>query len=518
MVKAKRAQAQDGPPVKKARVTATAKAKSDAPLPKFSLRIKGSPGPNKGKGKERAVDKAKKRREEEEEDDDDDDDEDDDEEHPALAKTKRAPQPRVLPTSFKIVAGSYEKLLYGLQGTISPSPSPSSPPTSAYTIALTPIFIFPAHVSCIKAAAASPAGGKWLATGSADEIIKIWDLRRRKEVGGLMHHEGASPLTHSRTGADAAARLDNAPRVPLALAPPLRVGGRHALPLPRARLERPPRAQGAQGPRQLRRGAPHRQGRPQRRPRPRAADVGPHARQGQREHQARKRRVPLVLLFPPASDVSTEGEIVRWSTDGALFAVQTGAAIDIYTTGMEVLHTIKHPSRLHDVHFCRCAPGATGELLLAAAEDKLVTVYAVSSDRQTAPKPIATLTGHLNRVKAVSTLEVALPAGVAPREATTLACTVSSDGLVHVYDLAMVPAPGDGDGGEVVGIAPVAVYDTKGTRLTCLTLADGDGDVGGGEAQAGEKRKEREGEESEEEGAEEWPSEQEEEEEEEESE
>jgi WD40 repeat protein len=82
-----------------------------------------------------------------------------------------------------IVAGSYEKLLYGLEGSISDISDWS----------LKPVFIFPAHVSCIKAVAAS-SNGKWLATGSADEIIKVWDLKRRKEVGGLMHHEGMSLL------------------------------------------------------------------------------------------------------------------------------------------------------------------------------------------------------------------------------------------------------------------------------------------------------------------------------------
>jgi protein MAK11 len=94
-----------------------------------------------------------------------------------------------LPTTFKIIAGSYEKLLYGLEGTVVTSES------SSYTFNLKPMFIFPAHVSCIKAVAASPMGGKWLATGSADEIVKVWDLRRRKEIGGLMHHEGMSHIT-----------------------------------------------------------------------------------------------------------------------------------------------------------------------------------------------------------------------------------------------------------------------------------------------------------------------------------
>ena len=88
-----------------------------------------------------------------------------------------------LPTSFKVIAGTYEKLLYGLEGTVSVE-------DGSHKFALTPVFIFPAHISSIKTVAASPRGGKWLATGSADEIIKVWDLRRRKEIGGLMHHEG----------------------------------------------------------------------------------------------------------------------------------------------------------------------------------------------------------------------------------------------------------------------------------------------------------------------------------------
>ena len=88
-----------------------------------------------------------------------------------------------LPSSFVVVAGSYEKLLYGLDGTVTSS-------ESGYEFHLDPIFIFPAHVSSIKAVAASPNGGKWLATGSSDEIVKVWDLARRKEIGGLMHHQG----------------------------------------------------------------------------------------------------------------------------------------------------------------------------------------------------------------------------------------------------------------------------------------------------------------------------------------
>jgi protein MAK11 len=90
------------------------------------------------------------------------------------------------PQTFQVVAGSYEKLLYGLQGVM---PSLSTP-VAERDYSMKPIFIFPAHQACVKTVAASE-GGKWLATGSSDEVVKIWDLRRRKEVGGLQQHTGA---------------------------------------------------------------------------------------------------------------------------------------------------------------------------------------------------------------------------------------------------------------------------------------------------------------------------------------
>lgn len=98
-----------------------------------------------------------------------------------------------LPSTFKVVAGSYEKLLYGLEGSFSYEGEEGA---RTLKVEFKPIFIFPAHVACVKAVAASPVGGKWLATGSSDEIIKVWDLRRRKEMGNLIQHEGAPCNCH----------------------------------------------------------------------------------------------------------------------------------------------------------------------------------------------------------------------------------------------------------------------------------------------------------------------------------
>lgn len=144
----------------------------------------------------------------------------------AKSKTNTKPKedtPHALPSTFNVIAGSYEKLLYGLEG------STTVDEESNVLFHLKPVFIFPAHVSCIKAVAASPEGGKWLATGSADEIIKVWDLRRKKEIGGLMHHEGSSfPAGISaRVGDGRPHRLDNAPELPIAFPSSFRLGGRH---------------------------------------------------------------------------------------------------------------------------------------------------------------------------------------------------------------------------------------------------------------------------------------------------
>jgi protein MAK11 len=121
-----------------------------------------------------------------------------------------------LPRNFKIIAGTYEKLSYGLDARVSISPG------NKLQFSLCPVFAFPAHVSCIKAVAASPQGGKWLATGSADEIIKVWDLRRRKEVGG-MHHQGMALLFLKISNAQSLPGLYNSPPLPLSLTSPLRL-------------------------------------------------------------------------------------------------------------------------------------------------------------------------------------------------------------------------------------------------------------------------------------------------------
>lgn len=85
-------------------------------------------------------------------------------------------------TSYRIVAGSYERLLYGFHVTF--EEDKESIPT------FNTMFSFAAHSSCITAIAAASSESKWLATGAGDETVRVWDLKKKKEVGGLVGHSG----------------------------------------------------------------------------------------------------------------------------------------------------------------------------------------------------------------------------------------------------------------------------------------------------------------------------------------
>lgn len=142
---------------------------------------------------------------------------------------------------------------------------------------------------------------------------------------------------------------------------------------------------------------------------------------------------------------------------------------------MKLIHTITHPSRIQDIHFTNSATGE-GELLLVAAEDKKVTIYDIPSDPEHPPSVMGELVGHQNRVKAVDTLSIALPPIEGQPEAKTstiLATTISSDGRIRVFNLAEVPS-GPASPNEKVQLHAVVEYDTKGTRLTCMAMADGE--------------------------------------------
>ncbi|KZS94471.1 WD40 repeat-like protein [Sistotremastrum niveocremeum HHB9708] len=340
----------------------------------------------------------------------------------AAATTAKKPVESVPSSKFKIVAGSYEKILIGLEGSF-PDPSSSIPE-------LKPVFIFPAHVSSVRAIATSPEGGKWLATGSTDEIIKVWDLRRRKEVGGLMHHEGS--ITHL-VFPDRSHLLSASEDGTISV---FRVRDWVLL----------RSLKGHKG---------------------RVNNIAVHPSRKVALSVGKDRTIRMWDLVRGKGVASVklgkEGEIIRWSRNGTQFAVQSHSTIDLYSTDMALLHTITHPSRLHDLRFHILSQDR--EVLLVAAEDKKVTAYALPSDTKQPPTIVAEFIGHTNRVKSIDTLEVALPM----KKTMTLLASASSDGLINIYDISSIPS----ESGSTPSIERIAHYDTKGSRLICVALADG---------------------------------------------
>lgn len=176
-------------PVAVSKKKANGKGKGKASRPVVSVTYEDGSGPSNGSGPNgKGKSKAHDADGDFEIEDGQDEDQEEEDIKPDIVDTQVPAPPSIVnenksssSSSFIIVAGSYEKNLYGLQASFKKD---SLVPT------LEPIFIFPAHISCIKAAAAAPLGARWLATGSDDEIVKIWDLRRRKEVGGLSQHVG----------------------------------------------------------------------------------------------------------------------------------------------------------------------------------------------------------------------------------------------------------------------------------------------------------------------------------------
>ncbi|XP_054982701.1 p21-activated protein kinase-interacting protein 1, partial [Sorex araneus] len=78
---------------------------------------------------------------------------------------------------MELLAGCYEQVLFGFS--VRPGGRAWAPAAG---------FTHHAHSACLTAVA---AGGRFAVTGSKDETIHIYDLRRRLDHGALVHHRGS---------------------------------------------------------------------------------------------------------------------------------------------------------------------------------------------------------------------------------------------------------------------------------------------------------------------------------------
>ncbi|KAM5298315.1 p21-activated protein kinase-interacting protein 1 [Ctenodactylus gundi] len=83
---------------------------------------------------------------------------------------------------MELVAGSYEQVLFGF--TVQPEPEASGEPEKWASVA---DFTHHAHTASLSALAVS---SRFVVTGSKDETIHIYDMKKKIEHGALVHHNG----------------------------------------------------------------------------------------------------------------------------------------------------------------------------------------------------------------------------------------------------------------------------------------------------------------------------------------
>ncbi|KAF9931814.1 p21-activated protein kinase-interacting protein 1-like protein [Linnemannia zychae] len=359
---------------------------------------------------------------------------------------------------FRIVAGTYENILYGVDAYWNED----------MTLRLSPIFIFSAHIGCIKALA---IGGHFLASGSTDEKIQLYDLKRRKELGALLQHQGTiTALTfhtksHMLSGSDdgkicvwrskdweclKSMKGNQASVHSIAIHP----SGKIALSV--------------------------------------AAD--------------RSVRLWNLLLGKQASmtRLPNEGLKVVWNPSGTGYSIMFDQEIGIYDMATaKCIRTIKpaKKTRLNTMIYYK------DDYLVVGCEDKMIRVYKTSDGEL-----VKTLVGHGNRLKDLDLISVPYtPEETSNRDfvgrpgtkIVDLLTSVSSEGKILVWNLEDVVAPAAS--AEDMNMKTFIGEHKTDMRVTCVSLQkgiwknNGVQDVAGDEEEEEEEDEEEKGEEEDEE-------------------
>ncbi|KAG5519351.1 hypothetical protein PMAC_001976 [Pneumocystis sp. 'macacae'] len=92
-------------------------------------------------------------------------------------------------SSFRIIACTYEGFLYGIDTTLFLKED------TKINTHFDLVWMFESNTGSVHSIA---IGGKYLVCGGIDEVIKLYDLKKRKDIGSLYHHSGTiTDLTFS---------------------------------------------------------------------------------------------------------------------------------------------------------------------------------------------------------------------------------------------------------------------------------------------------------------------------------
>ncbi|KAJ1917206.1 60s ribosome biogenesis protein mak11 [Mycoemilia scoparia] len=324
-----------------------------------------------------------------------------------------------------ITAGTYERLLYGITGKWNAKHD---------KIDLMPIFILPAHTGCIKTIS---IGGRYLATGSTDETIKIYDIKKLREMGSLHHHSGTITcvkfhgqphlLTTSEDGTISILRSKDWEVLKTLKGHKSTVN---------------------------------------------SFDVHPS---GKMALSVSKDRLAIVWNLMNGRKASKtklyrEGEIVQWSPEGDAYAIVTGNEIYLYKTADAAVYSvIKHTHSITSIKYIKDSSSSSPEdLLVVGSQSKLITVYKADKSGTLVKSWVA----HENRIKDVSTIEISDPSS--ELKSKRILVTASSDGKIKVWDFdSIINSNNDGEkriDSEEDQYEPLGLYDAD-CRLTVVNAS-----------------------------------------------
>ncbi|CAO0798105.1 unnamed protein product [Mucor circinelloides] len=302
---------------------------------------------------------------------------------------------------FRIVVGTYERLLFGINALWNQEKT---------QVKLEPVFIIPAHTGCIRTVA---IGGHFLASGSTDEIIRLYDVKKRKEYGSLGGHHSGDITDIQFHGKYMLSASDD-----------------HSINLWRTKdWEFLKTLKAHKG---------------------RVNSIAIHPT-GKIALSVGIDRAAIVwnLMTGRKASVNKLGKeepmLVLWNPAGDQYAIMFDKTINIYNVSdAKIATTITQTSRLHSMKYFH-SKKHDKDYIVTGSEDKTIRIYNVTSG-----ECVKEIKGHKLRVKSVTVVE---------SDDRIVLVSVSSDGIVKCWDL---EAALDGD------VEPLGEYNTK-CRATCIT-------------------------------------------------